>query len=476
MNTYPLVAREMPLATAMPAIPLAFIHPGLSLSQILAIVWAHRRLSILIVLLVCSITALALAFWPRTYTATTALMVNYEVNDPSNGKELPVMQVSNYIATQVELMQSPSVLLTVVDRLNLTRDEDYARGFRGDTGTLRDWVAAKVAKALTVAQSPLGSQLIYATYAADNAAAAAQVANMVADVYREQDAARSAGPPAERARRYAQQLAGLKDKVNEAQREVTAFHQRNSVIDEGNKTNNDVLFLGTLEQRLQEAQNARQIAEARAAVDPSVSDQALSSVQVQTLSAQLATQELRHAQLSRAYTQAYPDLRESQSQVQDTRRLLASAVQGYSANATAALNLARRLEQSLQRAVSDQRAKVLVQGRLRDESAKNLLELESAQSVYKRALDGYDQIMFATGHRATNISVVSAATAPVSAAKPKVLSVLLLGGIAAVFFGLGIPLASELFNRRVRCRDDVERQHGVPVLVEFGRLPRRIAT
>ncbi len=476
MNTYPLVAREMPLAPAIPAIPLAFIHPGLSLSQILAIVWAHRRLSILIVLLVCSITALALAFWPRTYTATTALMVNYEVNDPSNGKELPVMQVSNYIATQVELMQSPSVLLTVVDRLNLTRDEDYARGFRGDTGTLRDWVAAKVAKALTVAQSPLGSQLIYATYAADNAAAAAQVANMVADVYREQDAARSAGPPAERARRYAQQLAGLKDKVNEAQREVTAFHQRNSVIDEGNKTNNDVVFLGTLEQRLQEAQNARQIAEARAAVDPSVSDQALSSVQVQTLSAQLATQELRHSQLSRAYTQAYPDLRESQSQVQDTRRLLASAVQGYSANATAALNLARRLEQSLQRAVSDQRAKVLVQGRLRDESAKNLLELESAQSVYKRALDGYDQIMFATGHRASNISVVSAATAPVSAAKPKVLSVLLLGGIAAVFFGLGIPLASELFNRRVRCRDDVERQHGVPVLVEFGRLPRRIAT
>jgi hypothetical protein len=42
---------------------------------------------------------------------------------------------------------------------------------------------------------------------------AAQVANTVADVYREQDVARSTGPPAERARRYAQQLAKLKNKV-----------------------------------------------------------------------------------------------------------------------------------------------------------------------------------------------------------------------------------------------------------------------
>ena len=132
--------------------------------------------------------------------------------------------------------------------------------------------------------------------------------------------------------------------------------------------------------------------------------------------------------------------------------------------------------------MADQRAKVLAQerlvlaqARLHDEAAKKLLELESAQSVYKRALDGYDQIMFAAGHRAINVSVVSRATPPVSAAKPKVVSGIVLGAIAALVFGLGIPLGSELFNRRVRCRDDLERQHGVPVLVEFGRVPLGIA-
>ena len=121
MNDYPLAPRATPMAVATPVIPLHFIHPGLSLAQMLSIVWAHRGLTILIVLLVASLTGLGLRFWPRTYTATATLMVNYEVNDPLNGKELPVGQVGSYIATQVELMQTPGVLLTVVDRLGLTQ-------------------------------------------------------------------------------------------------------------------------------------------------------------------------------------------------------------------------------------------------------------------------------------------------------------------------------------------------------------------
>jgi len=332
-----------------------------------------------------------------------------------------------------------------------------------------------VAKVLTIAQSSLGSQLIYVTYSASSAEQAAQVANTVADVYREQDDERSTGPLAERARRYAQQLAELKNKVNQAQQEVTAFHQRNGVIDEGNKGNLEAVFLAGLEARLMEAQNTRRIAEARAAQNPAVSEPVLSSTHVQTLRVQLAAQELKLAQLTRNFTQEYPDLREAQEQVLDTRRWIAAVEQFYGANATAGMDLARRQEQSLQRAVADQRTKVFAQGRLHDEAAKNLLELESAQSVYKRALDGYDQIMFASSHRSTNVSVVGRATPPVSAAKPKVISGAILGAIAALVLGLGIPLASEFFNRRVRCRDDLERQHGVPVLVEFGRLPMRIA-
>jgi len=83
--------------------------------------------------------------------------------------------------------------------------------------------------------------------------------------------------------------------------------------------------------------------------------------------------------------------------------------------------------------------------------------------------------MFASGGHYTNVTFVSRATPPVKPSKPKILTGVILGCMAAVILGLGIPLGYELFNRRVRCRDDLERHHGVPVLVEFDRLRMRSA-
>jgi len=473
VNEYPLIQREAPVSVVTPVIPLNFVYPGLSLAQIFSIVWAHRRLTTLIVLVVLSVMALALAMWPRTYTATVTLMVNYEVNDPLNGKELPVGQVGSYIATQVELMQTPEVLLVVVDRLKLTQNRDYTAGYSGSSGTLREWVAKEVSRNLSIYQGQMGSQLIYLAYSARDPTEAAQVANAVAEVYKEQDFSRSAGPPGERIKRFAQQLAELKGKVEQAQKDVTAFHQRNALIDDGSKTNTDMSLLATLEEHLLEAQNARRAAEARASGDQSVNDQVLSSTLVQSLKTQLAVQEARLAQLNTFYTPQHPDVVDSRSQVQDARRSLAAAVHSYTANASATLTVAQRLEQSLQRAVAEQRVKVLAKGQLHDEGAKYLLELSSSQAVYKRALEGYDQIMFASGGHYTNVSFISRATPPVKPSKPRILTGAILGCMAAFAQGLGLPLGYELFNRRVRCRDDLERHHGIPVLVEFGRLHMR---
>jgi len=473
MTNLPVVSREVPVSVVTPFIPLTFAHPSLTLAQILWILRAHWKASIVIALAVMSFTLLALAMWPRTYTATATLMVNYEVNDPTNGKDLPVGQVGTYIATQVELMQTPEALLAVVDRLNLTQNDNYARDYRGDGGTLREWVATKLGRALVIYQSQLGSQLIYVTYSASERVEAAQVANTVIEVYKDHDHMRSTGPPGDRAKLYAQQLQDLKTKVDQAQTEVTAFHQRNGLIDEG-KNNVDLSLLATLEGRLLEAQNARRVAAARASADQSVSDQVLGSNQTQALKTQVAVQELRLAQLNRVYTARHPDVAESQFQLKAARTALASAIQNYSDNASAGLKAAQRLERDLQHAVMEQRAKVLAKGQVQGEAAKYLLELDSAQAVYKRALEGYDQIMFASSGHYTNVSLVSHATPPVKASKPKVLTGLVLGGLSAIILGLGIPLGYDLFNRRVRCRDDLERYHGIPVLAEFGIRPMRI--
>lgn len=339
MSNLPHASQHDYDAMITPVIPLNFVYPGLSMAQILSIMGAYRKFSLLIVLTVMLLTALILTSWPRTYVATMSLMVNYEVNDPLNDTELPVGQVSNYIATQVELMQIPEVLLAVVDRLNMTQIKEYTQGYDGNGGTLREWVLIKLGKNLVIYQGQFGSQLIYVSYSASNANEAALVANTVAQVY-------------------------LTSSVN------------------------------------------------------------------RSLQAQLAGQQARMTKLMIGFGPRHPDVVALQSQVDSTRNTLA-----------------------------------------RQTTVKPLTVSSKTNSV---ALP--TEYKFTSGSHTTNVSLISHAIPPVKATKPKLFSGFLLGGLIAGVLGLGIPLFYELFNRRVRCRDDLERQHGISVLVEFSALPNHTKT
>lgn len=471
MSDRSLVSRDSPIALLPPTIPLVLVHPGFSVPQIASMVWAHRKATVIIGTLVLALGVLALMMWPRTYTTAVKLMVNYEVNDPLNGKDLPAGQLGSYIATQVELMQTTELLLEVVDRLDLIHNEDYARMYNG-RGTLREWVATNVRKGLDITQGHAGSQLIHIQFSARDPDLAARVANTIAEVYEEQDYERAINPPGERTRVYTAQLAELKAKVDAAQQAVTDFHQRNGILDDA-KEDVDQALLGTLEQRLVEVQGARREATARAAADPATSDQVLSSNLVQTLQTQLAQEEFDLAEHKDMYTEKHPGLQHLEAQVAGTKRALANVMKTYSANAAATVAKNQQVEEKLQQAVNEQRAKVLKQAELHDVAAKYLLELDSSKLAYKRALDDYDRIRFASAGHYRNISTISRAVPPVLATKPRMLTGLVLCVFAAGVLGFGLPLAFELLNRRVRCRDDIERQYGIPVLAEFSRLPSR---
>jgi succinoglycan biosynthesis transport protein ExoP len=100
------------------------------------------------------------------------------------------------------------------------------------------------------------------------------------------------------------------------------------------------------------------------------------------------------------------------------------------------------------------------------------LELESAKSVYKQALDGFDRIMFQAVAKRTNVSILSRAAPPLRASKPNKIKLLLMALAVALGLGIGVPLGYEvIFARRLRCRDDVERDFGIPVLAQLEAVP-----
>jgi uncharacterized protein involved in exopolysaccharide biosynthesis len=100
-----------------------------------------------------------------------------------------------------------------------------------------------------------------------------------------------------------------------------------------------------------------------------------------------------------------------------------------------------------------------------------MLELDSAESVYKRALDGYDQIMFASAGHYNYVDLVSRATVPLQSSKPNKLKLLIMALLLSVSTGVAVPALYELLiNRRIRCIEDLERSFGVPVLAEFDSI------
>ena len=445
--------------------PQSFETPGLSITQIAWILRSRLKVSAIIIVSIIVLASVAIKLLPKAYTSTASMMVSYRVNQ--GGTEIPSWLITTYLATQVELMRSTEVLLPVVDQLNLDKDSEFISGFRGgDAMALRNYTAESLDKHLTI-EPGRGSQLLYLSATSRSPVKAAQLANAVADMYSKRERQRLKDPADDRAREYSLQLTELQAKVTAAQQKVTELRQQTGVspINNMNTSGQDLesQTLVSLEQQLLAAQNLRRAAETATNIAPvGANGGGEGSPQIKALNAEISNKELQLSQLSATYGARHPKVLELRSDLAQARQNLRNEQRNY-------LNDTRQIEAKLQQAVDAERQRILNIRKVQDQEAKLQLELESTQSVYKRALDGYDQIMFASSGNPTNVSFVSRAAIPAEASKPNKVKLLLLGIFAAIFCGTTLPVLYELlFDRRLHCRDDFERHFSIPVLAEFG--------
>jgi polysaccharide biosynthesis transport protein len=463
-RSLPRTALALPLPEPEPGIIPEQSVQGMSVAQIAAMLRARWKPIVIIAVAITVLGAVAIKLLPKTYTATATLIVDSDVKDPLAGRDFPAAMVANYVSTQIELMTSPIVLVPVVERLKLTEDEKFTAGFSGSAEALREFVLRNLAASIQVDRGT-GGQLMYVSASARSATRAAEIANAITDVYIEQDRTRLNGPARERAQRYSEELAELRNKATLAQDKVTAFRKEHSIDDLTQGTaDNEIQALDNLRQHLIETQNLRRSFEAKASGLKSSGNAAAVSGSPQTLKEQLETQLAHLDQLKSIYGPQHPKIQELETQITATRQSLGEEERSLSAT--------RELERKYAAAVAEQEAKVLSLREAQDEGSKLLLELESAKSVYKHALDGFDQIMFQAVANYANVSLVSRAVAPFRSSKPNKVKLMLMTLLAAVGLGVVVPFAYELFiDRRLRCRDDMERDFGIAVLAQLDAVP-----
>lgn len=460
-------------------LPADFHSPGLSLRQVLAILRGHRRWILLVTLgTLLAGTVLSLVL-PKTYEATATLLIDFEVNDPITGRDFPQMLAASYMTTQIGIINSPEVLLPVVDQLGLANDPALLKRYEGretSAGALRDFVAVQFAKKLIVSNKG-DSRLIYITYQADSPKGAAEAANAVARVYLEQTLDRATRPARQRAGEYAGQLDGLRNQVNEAQSALAKFRQDSGLIDFDLKVDIEAERLQDLGQRFNEAESVRREAELRlqeagrqrarrGSADSDV--EILGSGLIQTLKASLAAKEAQLADLSKSIGRRHPQHIALTAEIANLRADLHGQVNVYVAGIRGRAETASANEAALRRELDAQRVRVLEIRRLRDEGVHYKLELDAAEKIYNAALTNYDRILIGGESRYSNASIVSSAIPPLLHSKPLLRLNLLLSLLAGLFLGVASALSRELSGRRVRCREDIERDLGVTVLAELG--------
>jgi len=468
-NLPTLATQAAPMAVLQAVIPQSYSNPGMSLAQIFAIIKAYRRQAAGIGFAVFLIMAIMGITKPKSYDAVATLQVNYEINDPLGGKEFPVGLIGSYVATQIELLSGPVVLNTVVDKLKRYDDKHFA-SLKEEEPVRRAAAEKVLEKNIVVEQGRLGSQLIFIKYTASSAMAAADIANGIAEVYTQREYRNPAlNQNAEELAQYKAQLEELKQKVDAAQDQMAQFLKRTGLI-AGDGGDIEMSALGNLESQLQDARNKRRQAEVLASANRNTS-QALGSASVQALRTQLRTQEATMAQYRLTDGPKNPRVIELQGQIDATKKSLEDESKLDGGDSNIQLQSARELEAKLAKASEDQRARVIVERENKEEREKYRVNLELAQTAYRKALDSYEQITRDNSSKYNGINLISRATPPTQATGKRTRVSLIIGMIAGIFVGIGAAFLWGMIDRRVRCRDDIERDYGIPVIVEFGLIP-----
>lgn len=408
------------------------------------------------------------------------------------------------IDTELEVIQSETMLTKVVDQLDLTRHAEYnytmqepsgfsktvddakrfvkalipgvGGGEDGDVGppmTPEEEQQAIHAYAVWKLQRAIGVNRLGPTYIIDIRATAespelaAEIANGVADQY----IVEQLEAKLEAVRRenlwLSERLGTLKDEVNAKENAVEAKRAEEGILFAGQDTLTEQQIrdltgqLTSAESRLQEAQSNLRAARASGGTD---STGALSSGVIANLKAQRADVQRRAADLATRYGPLHPERVAVNNELTDLDRQIASAVGQIVSNLEQEEEIAQTRVNDLRRRVNAARS-VLIRNAAAGVEIRELeREAEAARLLYEDFLNKFQVSAEGEDLAQANARVLTQATPPGGQAAPKTMLNLILGlffgGLAA---GAGI-LAAELRENHFATGEEIERAFGVPAI------------
>ncbi len=450
----------------------------MNFAQFLLILQARKKIVLLTLLVTVAATLVVSLLLPKTYEATSSLVMNYKGVDPLTGLALPGQLLPGYTATQIDIISSKNVALRVVDQLKLAESPAVIAQFNestGGQGTVRDWLADLLLKKLDIVPAK-ESSVLNVTFKASDPQFAAAVANAFADEYMKLNVQLKVEPMKKATSYFNAQLKLLRDNLEVAQSKLSKYQQEHGIVSVDNRLDVESMRLNDLSAQLVAAQSQAMEASSRQSVahgSGSASPDVTASPVVQNLRINLAQQESKLAELGQRLGRNHPQY---QSAAAEVARMRASLNEQSALVATSVSNNANvfaQREAALRSALAEQKAKVLQLNRQRDEMNVLNKDVESAQRAFDNASQRSSQTRIEGGSDQSDVSVLNPAVAPIEPSGPRVVLNTVLSLLLGSMLGIGIAMLSEMFDRRVRSESDLAEVAHIPVLATIDWNPPR---
>jgi polysaccharide biosynthesis transport protein len=445
----------------------------MNLTLFLRILNARRKIILFTLFVTVATTVVVSLLLPKTYMASTSLVLNYKGADPVTGMSLPAQLLPGYMATQVDIVTSRNVALKVVDDLKLAEGPAVHQKFMEATdgeGTIRNWLADLLLKRIDVVPSR-ESSVLDINYKGADPQFAALVANAFASAYQLTSIQLKVEPAKKAATYINDQVKVLRDNFETAQKKLSKFQQDNGIVSSDSRVDGIDVESARLNelsgqlviaqaQLIDAASRRTQAAGSGAGESPDVMANAL----IQNLKAALVNAESKFAEISQRVDKNHPQYQGARAEVDKLRSELNAQITAASNSVGNSARIFQQRESEIRAALDRQKTKVLEINRTRDDLKLLRNEMESAQRAYETTTQRFTQTNLEGQSNQSDIAVLNPAIAPIKPSGPKILLNTLVSIFLGTVLGVGFGLLAELMDRRVRSPEDLVDVLKLPVL------------
>lgn len=483
----------------------------------------RRRLTVVLILLLFIVAgALVCLLSTRRYEAKAELQVEKEGTSPlglqggmgEEGGASDALQENVTLQTQAAILQSDSLALDVIQKLNLEDNPDFQPKF-SPIGWILQFITPKGpadpahrtledspnrrTSALAVFHKRLkvkpvaGTRLIDVSYFNPDPVVAAAVVNSVSQGLMEYDFQIRHSATSKTAQWLSGQLGDLRRQSEELQMKVAQAQRDSGVLSLGgvDSQGREQLYSNVLD-KLQQATTAYSQAESSRIVkqatfeiaktgDPEAiaglagnpmfagtNGMASSLSLIQSLRLQQADEQSQIAALAAKFGPAYPKLSEMQGKMDATQEAIRAEVRRITDRARNDYEVARQVEDNTRNIYAEQKQQA---DRLNDKAiAYTILrqEADESRTLYEGLFRQMKQAGVLADFHANNIAIVDPARVPAKPARPLVLIYMFAAVVCGLLFGSCGALLRDGMDRKIQSLSELETRLDQSA---FGLLP-----